>query len=100
MNWAQNSCGAKVANNAVTLVIKAAPAIYEICIVTEPLKKLIMQKRDGGELKQCAIAEGMETSGRMVHVASRTATRRSRKLSALAQTDEVMAETTEDAEFV
>jgi type II secretory ATPase GspE/PulE/Tfp pilus assembly ATPase PilB-like protein len=36
-------------------------AIYEICVVTEPLKKLIMQKRDGGELKQCAIAEGMET---------------------------------------
>ena len=31
-------------------------AIYEICVVTEPLKKLIMQKRDGGELKQCAIA--------------------------------------------
>jgi general secretion pathway protein E len=36
-------------------------AIYEICVITEPLKKLIMQKRDGGELKQCAIAEGMET---------------------------------------
>ena len=36
-------------------------AIYEICVVTEPLKRLIMQKRDGGELKQCAIAEGMET---------------------------------------
>src|ERR1700758_5518859 len=29
--------------------------IYELCVVTEPLKKLIMQKRDGGELKQCAI---------------------------------------------
>src|SRR5881398_817215 len=36
-------------------------AIYEICLITEPLRKLIMQKRDGGELKQCAIAEGMET---------------------------------------
>src|SRR5205823_3692504 len=36
-------------------------AIYEICVVTEPLRKMIMQKRDGGELKQCAIAEGMET---------------------------------------
>src|SRR5438045_8837389 len=35
-------------------------AIYEICVVTEPLRKLIMQKKDGGELKQCAIAEGME----------------------------------------
>ena len=31
-------------------------AIYEICVVTEPLKRLIMQKRDGGELKQRAIA--------------------------------------------
>src|SRR5712664_2564890 len=36
-------------------------AIYEICVVTEPLRKLIMRKKDGGELKQCAIAEGMET---------------------------------------
>src|SRR5437660_2905596 len=36
-------------------------AIYEICVVSEPLRKLIMQKRDGGELKQCAIAEGMVT---------------------------------------
>ena len=36
-------------------------AINEICVVTEPLRKLIMQKRDGGELKQCAIAEGMLT---------------------------------------
>src|SRR3982751_4642996 len=30
-------------------------AIYEICVVSEPLRKLIMQKRDGSELKQCAI---------------------------------------------
>src|SRR5689334_17478750 len=36
-------------------------AIYEICLVTEPLKKLIMKKADGGELKQCAIAQGMQT---------------------------------------
>src|SRR5207248_3034243 len=36
-------------------------AIYEICLITEPLRRLIMQKRDGGELKQCAIAEDMET---------------------------------------
>src|SRR6266404_1775003 len=36
-------------------------AIYEICLITEPMRKLIMQKRDGGELKQCAVAEGMET---------------------------------------
>jgi type II secretory ATPase GspE/PulE/Tfp pilus assembly ATPase PilB-like protein len=31
-------------------------AIYEICLVTEPLRKMIMRKCDGGELKQCAIA--------------------------------------------
>ncbi|PYL59590.1 MAG: secretion system protein E, partial [Verrucomicrobia bacterium] len=36
-------------------------AIYEICLITEPMRKLVMQKRDGGELKQCAVAEGMET---------------------------------------
>ncbi|MEP6937703.1 MAG: GspE/PulE family protein [Chthoniobacterales bacterium] len=36
-------------------------AIYEICVVTDALKKLIMQKRDGSELKQMAIAEGMLT---------------------------------------
>src|SRR6266850_5557899 len=36
-------------------------AIYEICVITEPLKRLIMKKSDGGELKQCAIAQGMLT---------------------------------------
>src|SRR5436309_14677974 len=36
-------------------------ATYEICLITEPMTKLVMQKLDGGELKQCAIAERMET---------------------------------------
>ena len=36
-------------------------AIYEICVITEAMRKLIVQKRDGGELKQCAVAQGMET---------------------------------------
>ena len=36
-------------------------AIYEICVINEAMRKLIVQKRDGGELKQCAIAQGMET---------------------------------------
>ena len=36
-------------------------AIYEICLVSEPLKRLIMKKADGGELKQCAITQGMLT---------------------------------------
>ena len=33
-------------------------AIYEICVVTEPLKKR-STKMDGSELKQCAIPHGM-----------------------------------------
>src|SRR6202163_4554489 len=75
-------------------------AIYEICVITEPLKKLIMQKRDGGELKQCAIAEGMETlrqdGWRRVAQAKTTI----EEVVRVTQTDEVMAETTEEAEPV
>ena len=75
-------------------------AIYEICVVTEPLRKMIMQKRDGGELKQCAIAEGMETlrqdGWRRVAQGSTTI----EEVVRVTQTDEVMAETTEDAEPV
>ena len=68
-------------------------AIYEICVVTEPLKKLIMQKRDGGELKQCAIAGGMETlrqdGWRRVAEGKTTI----EEVVRVTQTDEVMAET-------
>src|SRR5437667_6638463 len=75
-------------------------AIYEICLITEPLRKLIMQKRDGGELKQCAIAEGMETlrqdGWRRVAQGSTTI----EEVVRVTQTDEVMAETTEEAEPV
>ncbi|PYL17749.1 MAG: hypothetical protein DME30_05750 [Verrucomicrobia bacterium] len=75
-------------------------AIYEICVVTEPLRKLIMQKKDGGELKQCAIAEGMETlrqdGWRRVAKGNTTI----EEVVRVTQTDEVMAETTEDAEPV
>jgi general secretion pathway protein E len=75
-------------------------AIYEICIVTEPLRKMIMQKRDGGELKQCAIAEGMETlrqdGWRRVAQGSTTI----EEVVRVTQTDEVMAETTAEAEPV
>ena len=70
-------------------------AIYEICVVTEPLRKLIMQKKDGGELKQCAIAEGMETlrqdGWRRVAQGNTTI----EEVVRVTQTDEVMAETTE-----
>src|SRR3954447_16946614 len=73
-------------------------AIYEVCVITEPLRKLIMQKRDGGELKQCAIAEGMETlrqdGWRRVAEAKTTI----EEVVRVTQTDEVMAETTGEAE--
>ena len=36
-------------------------AIYEICVINEAMRRLIVQKRDGGELKQAAVAQGMET---------------------------------------
>jgi general secretion pathway protein E len=75
-------------------------AIYEICVVTEPLRKLIMQKRDGGELKQCAISEGMITlrhDGWRRVAQGRTTIE---EVVRVTQTDEVMAETTEEAEPV
>src|SRR5216117_1420078 len=72
-------------------------AIYEICLITEPLRKLIMRKRDGGELKQCAITEGMETlrqdGWRRVAQGKTTI----EEVVRVTQTDEVMAETTEEA---
>ena len=75
-------------------------AIYEICVVTEPLRKMIMQKRDGGELKQCAIAENMVTlrqdGWRRVAQGHTTI----EEVVRVTQTDEVMAETNEDAEPV
>ncbi|MEP6698704.1 MAG: GspE/PulE family protein [Verrucomicrobiota bacterium] len=68
-------------------------AIYEICVVSEPLKKLVMQKRDGGELKQCAIAQGMETlrqdGWRRVGQGKTTI----EEVVRVTQNDEVMAET-------
>jgi len=75
-------------------------AIYEICLITEPMRKLIMKKRDGGELKQCAVAEGMETlrqdGWRRVAQGGTTI----EEVVRVTQTDEVMAETTAEAEPV
>ena len=75
-------------------------AIYEVCVITEPLRKLIMRRRDGSELKQCAIAEGMESlrqdGWRRVAQGSTTI----EEVVRVTQTDEVMAETTEEAEPV
>ena len=59
-----------------------------------------MRKCDGGELKQCAIAEGMETlrqdGWRRVAQGKTTI----EEVVRVTQTDEVMAETTEEAEPV
>ncbi len=75
-------------------------AIYEICVITEPVRKLIMRKSDGGELKQAAIAEGMETlrqdGWRRVSQGKTTI----EEVVRVTQTDEVMAETTAEAEPV
>ena len=75
-------------------------AIYEVCVITEPLRKLIMRRRDGSELKQCAVAEGMETlrqdGWRRVAQGSTTI----EEVVRVTQTDEVMAETTAEAEPV
>jgi general secretion pathway protein E len=72
-------------------------AIYEICVITEPLRKMIMQKRDGGELKHCAIAEGMETlrqdGWRRVSEGKTTI----EEVVRVTQSDEVMAETAAEA---
>src|SRR5438270_1160229 len=73
-------------------------AIYEICAVTEPLRKLIMQRKDGGELKQCAIAEGMESlrldGWRRVAKGDTTI----EEVVRVTQSDEMMAETVTEAE--
>src|SRR6266540_223894 len=75
-------------------------AIYEVCVITEPLRRLIMRRRDGSELKQCAIAEGMESlrqdGWRRVAQGITTI----EEVVRVTQTDEVMAETTEEAEPV
>ena len=75
-------------------------AIYEICVISEPLKRLIMQKRDGGELKQCAIREGMVTlrqdGWRRVAEGKTTI----EEVVRVTQNDDVMAETSGFAEPV
>ena len=68
-------------------------AIYEICVINEPLKRLIMQKRDGGELKQAAVGQGMLTlrqDGWRRVIEGKTTIE---EVVRVTQTDEVMAET-------
>ena len=72
-------------------------AIYEICVINEPMRKMIVEKRDGGELKQCAIAQGMETlrqdGWRRVAQGKTTI----EEVVRVTQNDEVIAETTAES---
>jgi general secretion pathway protein E len=73
-------------------------AIYEICVINEPLKRLIMQKRDGGELKQAAVAQGMLTlrqDGWRRVIEGKTTIE---EVVRVTQNDEVMAETVDHTE--
>jgi general secretion pathway protein E len=71
-------------------------AIYEICVVTEPLRRLIIHKATGSELKQRAILDGMvslrQDGWRRVAQGITTV----EEVVRVTQTDEVMAETEDD----
>jgi type II secretory ATPase GspE/PulE/Tfp pilus assembly ATPase PilB-like protein len=73
-------------------------AIYEICVVTEPLRRLIIRKATGSELKQRAIQDGMITlrqdGWRRVTQGITTV----EEVVRVTQTDEVMAETEDIAQ--
>jgi general secretion pathway protein E len=73
-------------------------AIYEICVVTEALRRLIIRKGTGSELKQRAIMDGMMTlrqdGWRRVAQGITTV----EEVVRVTQTDEVMAETDAIAE--
>ncbi|MBA2622314.1 MAG: type II/IV secretion system protein [Chthoniobacterales bacterium] len=68
-------------------------AIYEICVVTEALRRLIIQKATGSELKQRAIQDGMVTlrqdGWRRVAAGITTV----EEVVRVTQNDEVMSET-------
>ncbi|MDP9254451.1 MAG: GspE/PulE family protein, partial [Verrucomicrobiota bacterium] len=71
-------------------------AIYEICVVTEPLRRLIIRKATGSELKQRAIQDGMvslrQDGWRRVTQGITTV----EEVVRVTQTDEVMAVTEDD----
>ncbi len=73
-------------------------AIYEICVVTEPLRRLVIRKATGSELKQRAILDGMMTlrqdGWRRVAQGITTV----EEVVRVTQTDEIMAETEPVAE--
>ena len=68
-------------------------AIYEICVINEAMRRMIVEKRDGGELKQGAVAQGMQTlrqdGWRRVGQGKTTI----EEVVRVTQTDEVMSET-------
>ena len=72
-------------------------AIYEICVINEGLRRAIVEKRDGGELKQIAVAQGMETlrqdGWRRVAQGKTTI----EEVVRVTQTDEIIAETTAES---
>ncbi len=72
-------------------------AIYEICVINEAMRRLIVQKRDGGDLKQAAVAQGMETlrqdGWRRVAQGKTTIEEVVRE----AQNDEIISETTAES---
>ena len=73
-------------------------AIYEICVVTEALRRLVIQKATGTEMKQRAILDGMTTlrqdGWRRVAQGITTV----EEVVRVTQTDEVMAETEDIAQ--
>ncbi len=73
-------------------------AIFEICVINDAMRRMIVEKRDGSELKQCAIAQGMETLRQdgWRHVAGGRTT--IEEVVRVTQNDELMTETTETAE--
>jgi general secretion pathway protein E/type IV pilus assembly protein PilB len=68
-------------------------AIYEICVINEPMRRAIVEKRDGGELKHIATQQGMETlrqDGWRRVVEGKTTIE---EVVRVTQNDEVMSET-------
>ncbi len=68
-------------------------AIYEFCVVTEPLRRLVISKASGGDLKQRAILDGMETlrqDGWRRVLAGQTTVE---EVVRVTQSDEIIAET-------
>jgi type II secretory ATPase GspE/PulE/Tfp pilus assembly ATPase PilB-like protein len=71
-------------------------AIYEICVVTEPLRRLIIRKATGSELKQRAVQDGMITLRQDGWRRVAQGITSVEEVVRVTQTDEVMAETEDE----